>query len=248
VSESLDNPGMERQKRETRFWNQWNHSHRRHEDIDETTAGLGDAIVDAVRRVATAEPAILEIGCGTGWLAPRLAALASYYEGWDLSPTAIEMASAHAPDLRFEVRDLRDGLHPHRTFDVVVMVDTIAYFDDQDAAMAVVGRLLAPGGHLVLSTVNPFVYSRISWVGPPGEGQVRNWLTRGELVGLLERHRLEAGETRTILPAGDTGLLRWVNARRLNRPLEALLSRGRITRVKERLGLGQYRLVVARRA
>jgi 2-polyprenyl-3-methyl-5-hydroxy-6-metoxy-1,4-benzoquinol methylase len=232
----------------TRFWDDWNSSYRQHTALDETTARLGDAVVDAVRAHAPPHASIVEVGCGTGWLAPRLAALASHYEGWDLSPAAIRLASQHAPTLHFEVRDLQRGESWDRVFDVVVMVDAIAYFTNQDAAVAAVRRLLAPGGHLVLSTVNPIVYRRLSWVGPPGEGQVRQWLTRGELVRLLERHDLKPGETRTILPAGDRGFLRWVNARKLNRPVEALVSARRLVRAKERLGLGQYRLLVAQRA
>jgi SAM-dependent methyltransferase len=165
------------------------------------------------------------------------------YEGWDLSDAAIELARRRHPSYRFAVADIHEA-EAEETSDIVVSVDSVACFRDQDAALSNVRRMLAPGGYLVLSTVNPFVYERISSVGPPGEGQVRKWLSRRELRALLERTSFEPVVRRTIMPAGDQGLLRWLNSPKLNAPLAAVFSP---TRVRERCGLGQYRLAVARR-
>jgi hypothetical protein len=85
----------------------------------------------------------------------------------------------------------------------------------------------------------------MSWIGPPGHGQVRKWLTKNELHELLDRHDLSIVSSRTVLPEGDEGVLRWINSRRLNRPIERFLGERRVAAAKERVGLGQYRVVVA---
>jgi SAM-dependent methyltransferase len=231
---------------EASFWNNWNTAHRRPDEIvpDSLPMALGQAVVDAVSALPVERPRILELGCGTGWLANQLAAFGPY-TGWDLSEEAIELARERFPLHRFEVADIHDvcGEDP---FDVVVSVDAIAYFRDQGLAFRNVHDVLTPGGHFVVSTVNPFAYSRMSWIGPPGEGQVRKWLTRSSLHALLERTSFDVVSSRTILPAGDTGVLRWVNSRKVNAPFVRLLGASRVTRLKEASGLGQYRLVVAR--
>jgi SAM-dependent methyltransferase len=205
---------------------------------------LGEAVVGAVAALPLSRPRILEVGCSTGWLAPKLAALGSY-EGWDISDGAVELARRNHPSCRFETVDIHDVGFGGQPFDVVVCVDAVAYFRDQDAALTNARSLLAPGGYLVLTTVNPYVYSRMSWIGPPGEGQVRKWLTKSDLRDLLERTSFQLSASWTILPDGDQGVLRWINSRKLNTPVWALLSTQRVEHVKEAFGLGQYRVVVA---
>ncbi len=231
---------------ETSFWNQWNTEHRRPDEIDPRSLpmALGRAVVEAVSALPSSGLASCELGCGTGWLAEQLASFGPY-SGWDLSEGAIELARERFPTHRFEVADIHDA-RGKDAFDVVVSVDAIAYFRDQDLAFRNVHDLLISGGHFVVSTVNPFVYSRISWIGPPGEGQVRKWLTRSDLHSLLDRTSFDVVSSRTILPAGNTGVLRWVNSRKVNAPFVRVLGQARVARAKEASGLGQYRLAVAR--
>jgi SAM-dependent methyltransferase len=231
---------------EASFWNDWNTAHRRPDEIvsDSLPMALGRAVLEEVLALPVERPRILELGCGTGWLANELARLGPY-AGWDLSAEAIKCARQRFPGHRFEVADIHnppDNDH----FDIVVSVDTIAYFRDQDQAFRNMHDLLVPGGNLVVSTVNPFVYSRMSWIGPPGEGQVRKWLTKSELHALLTRTSFDLLSSRTILPAGDEGLLRWVNSGKLNAPFVRVLGAARVMGAKEACGLGQYRLAVAR--
>ena len=230
---------------EISFWDKWNTANRRPDTIEPGSVpnALGHAVLATVSALPVERPRILELGCGTGWLADELATFGTY-TGWDLSVGAIELARERFPDHQFAVTDIHDARN-EGPFDVVVSVDSIAYFRDQPLALRNVHDLLDPGGYLVVSTVNPFVYSRISWVGPPGEGQVRRWLTKRELHSLLERSSFEVVSSRTILPAGDTGILRWVNTRKLNAPISRLLGASRVAHAKEACGLGQYRLVAA---
>jgi SAM-dependent methyltransferase len=231
---------------EASFWNDWNTAHRRPDEIvrDSLPMALGRAVLDAVSSLPLELPRILELGCGTGWLANQLSTFGPY-TGWDLSEEAIGVARHRFPEHRFEVADIHD-VRGQDAFEVVVSVDAIAYFRDQVLAFQHVHDLLAPGGYFVLSTVNPFAYSRMSWIGPPGDGQVRKWLGRRDLYALLERTSFDVISSRTILPAGNTGVLRWVNSRKVNAPFVRALGESRVNRVKEASGLGQYRLVVAK--
>jgi hypothetical protein len=77
-------------------------------------------------------------------------------------------------------------------------------------------------------------------------GPVSHWLSRRELHGLIRRAGLSIERSYTIMPRGNMGLLRIVNSSRLNEafgPRCAAMFR----RVKESAGLGQYRVVIARK-
>lgn len=232
---------------EKRYWDSWN-TQRRSGVLERSSipGQLGTVILREVASLGLEEPRIVEIGCGTGWLAEQLAGHSSYL-GLDLSPKAIEEARARVPGARFSAADIHDWDVQDERFDLALMVDAISCFRDQDLAVRKVFQMVEPGGYLVLSTVNPFVYSRISWVGAPGEGQVRKWLTRSALHVLLERGGFQIVRSCTVMPAGDRGILRIFNARKLNRLVQFLIPETAIRRTKEFFGLGQYRIVVARR-
>jgi len=104
----------------------------------------------------------LDIGCGTGLLADRLAAHSDEVVGIDVSAVAIERArewSASRPGLRFMQADLLalDPAHYHG-FDLVVVADAIYYLppdalDDAGLKSLVsrLARLLTPDGILLLA-------------------------------------------------------------------------------------------------
>jgi hypothetical protein len=63
---------------------------------------------------------------------------------------------------------------------------------------------------------------------------------------LIKRAGLKIEHSYSIMPRGDAGILRIINSRRLNHmfgPRSAALLR----RLKEHLGLGQYRVLIARK-
>ncbi len=229
---------------EVAWWDQWNTQDSPNSCHDSPRTHTGFLAVREVEQLKLDNPSILEVGCGNGWLAEKLSGIGQYV-GLDLAPAAVEAAKKRVPSADFVVADFHTWQAQDGSFDIVVMVDTIAYFRDQDKAVARARSLLKPGGWLVLTTVNPFVYSRLSWVGPPGQGQVRKWLTRKTLEDLLERNGFERQKLYTVLPAGDRGILRLLNSRKLSK----LLFGGEVsrwyTRLKEKVGLGQFRVAVA---
>src|ERR1700721_2281106 len=61
----------------------------------------------------------------------------------------------------YEAADFHDTALPSQPFDIIVCVDAISYFRDKKLCLSKMGKSLRPEGHLVLTTVNPFVYDRI---------------------------------------------------------------------------------------
>ena len=95
---------------------------------------------------------VLEIGCGLGRLAARVAAPGREVIGVDLSPEMIARAralGAGTPGLGFECADFFD-LDPGAGRFECVLSAAVLHHLDADAAIARMMLLLAPGGRLVL--------------------------------------------------------------------------------------------------
>jgi SAM-dependent methyltransferase len=177
----------------------------------------------------------------------------SGYHGLDVSAAAIEIARrkasglSHAP-MTYEAGDVHEWPLPPDPFGLVVCVDAVAYFRDQGLVLKKIARVLQPAGKLVMTTINPFVYHRIRSTAqsPLREGSVSRWLSRRELHALIQSRGFAIEHSWTIMPRGNQGILRLINARRID---AAAGARGAsiLKDWKERAGLGQYRIVIARK-
>ncbi|SHN14122.1 class I SAM-dependent methyltransferase [Cryptosporangium aurantiacum] len=138
---------------------------------------------------------ILDIGCGTGILAVRLAAAGKIVTGVDPAPGSIDHArnrpgGQHVNWIRGEVRDVVVG-----DFDLATMTGNVAQAivdrNKWDKTLAGTRRLLRPGGHLVFETRVPEQRAWELWtreltertVDVDGIGPVRTWT---EVVDLAE--------------------------------------------------------------
>ena len=100
---------------------------------------------------------ILDVGCATGRLLERLAAAgARDLAGSDLAPRIVDVARRRLAD-QGSVADLRPadaegGLPwPGGSFDAVTLTGVLHHFMTPEAALGEMGRVLRPGGRLVLS-------------------------------------------------------------------------------------------------
>jgi SAM-dependent methyltransferase len=233
--------------KETEYWDYWNTKSRAGVlDPNSYWGRLRTSVYREIVSLPLVKPRVVEIGCGTGWLAEGLIGFGSYL-GLDLSPKAIEEAQKRVPGAKFLAADVLRWDPQGERFDLVLFIDSLTSFRDQDLAVAKVFQLLQPGGYLVLASLNPFVFSRISWVTPPGEGQVRKWLSKADLRTMLRRAGLRIVRFFTVIRAGDRGILRILNSPKLNRVVETLIPEAWIRRVMEVCGLGQFLIVVAQR-
>jgi len=96
---------------------------------------------------------LLDVGCGTGFLAELLAPSGRFaYTGLDLSEGMIRAARAkNIPGAVFRQGTADRLPFPDGAFDVVVCSQSFHHYPRQDEAMREARRVLAPGGLYVLS-------------------------------------------------------------------------------------------------
>lgn len=126
------------------------HLHDLHERIPEDAAVLG-LFIDRVKH--SPHGTVLDVGCGTGRLAPLLSSAGLEYRGIDLSPGMVEVAGRDHPAHRFEVADVRALSIPDGACGGVVCWYSLMYLAPAARAVAYqeLARVLAPGGHLVVA-------------------------------------------------------------------------------------------------
>ena len=74
---------------------------------------------------------------------------------------------------------------PPSKFDVVICLETISHVPDQAGFIERLATVTRPGGYLIITAQNKFVYERRSDIGPPKPGSIRKWLTDKQLRELL---------------------------------------------------------------
>jgi ubiquinone/menaquinone biosynthesis C-methylase UbiE len=114
-----------------------------------------NAWLDVLSRLAGREPQrVLDVGCGTGFLALLLAELSHTVSGIDLSPQMIDRARRKAQQadrqIDFRVCDAGALVFADETFDVVVARHVIWNLPDPERGVAEWLRVLRPGGRLAL--------------------------------------------------------------------------------------------------
>jgi ubiquinone/menaquinone biosynthesis C-methylase UbiE len=109
---------------------------------------------------SSARPRALEIGCGAGHLTTRLAACAASVDAVDASQAMADATAARVKDAKLDGRVSVRQADAHTLpfspehFDLVVAVGVIPWLHSPAAALVEIGRVLRPGGRLVLTADN----------------------------------------------------------------------------------------------
>jgi len=229
-----------------RFWNTWNARHREeNREMPEVNRRQARMVLEWITNFGRKDLDILDIGCGSGWLCQQLLPFGRV-TGTDLSNEVLARSEAAVQKVKFVPGDFFELDFPSSGFDVVVSLEVLAHVADQNAFLERILRLLRPGGYVMLATQNRFSLERWTEVPPKGAGQIRSWVDAKTLRRLLNKS-FEIVELTSIVPVGNRGILRWINAPKVNRMLAVFASPQRIEGLKERLFLGHTLMLLARK-
>jgi SAM-dependent methyltransferase len=127
-----------------------------------------DAVLAA--RVPPGARSVLDVGCGDGFLAARLAERVPTVVGLDIDEAVLDRARTRFPALNIRWRrdDALTAALPEAPFDAVVSNAAFHHFDDPQAALARLGSLLRPGGVLAVVTFARPTPRDLPWVAATG--------------------------------------------------------------------------------
>jgi SAM-dependent methyltransferase len=126
-----------------------------------------EATLRRVQALLSVERDVLEIGCGTGTTALRLAPFTRGLLATDVSAGMIaiareKLAAQPVPNLRFAVADADAPVFGNGAYDVVLAFNMLHLVSDLDRALALAAQALRPGGLLICKTpciaeMNPLI-------------------------------------------------------------------------------------------
>ena len=165
--------------------------------------------LDATARAPLDGLRLLDVGCGGGLIAEPMARLGAQVTGVDAAEANVKTASVHAAEVGLAI-DYRAGTAEalieagEPPFDIVLALEIVEHVADVDVFLKTCARLLAPGGLLVLSTLNrtPKAFA----LAIVGAEHVLRWLPRGthdwsKFVTPEEMRAPLAAEGLTVAPA-----------------------------------------------
>ena len=102
---------------------------------------------------------VLDVGCGGGLLSEAMAVAGATVTGLDLASELLEVARLHAlesgvsVDYRLQTAEAHAQSHAGR-YDVVTCMEMLEHVPDPGSVIAALARLVRPGGHVFVSTIN----------------------------------------------------------------------------------------------
>jgi 2-polyprenyl-3-methyl-5-hydroxy-6-metoxy-1,4-benzoquinol methylase len=235
-------------ERQRQWWNRFDNDFFEGEKLGPEDRERGDLVLSFLRSLKLANPSILEVGCANGWFATRLAECGRV-TGTDLADAAVEKARVTCPSGKFVAGDFLSMSFPEK-YDIAVTMETMAHVADQAAFCARLREVLKPGGHLVMTTQNRFVYDRKrpgifkQMVNESPDAVLARYATIREVKALLSPH-FAIKRLTTLHPHGNRGILRPINSPKLNRLASLAIPKRWLTSLKQACGLGQTIVVLA---
>jgi SAM-dependent methyltransferase len=127
----------------------------RYDELEPWYEHLYDVLHAIVREVIGRPPVAgaraLDAGCGTGFQSTLLADLGWRPYGIDVSPALLDVARRRLPTGRLTLASVEALPYPAAHFDVAAACgSTLSFVDDPARALVELGRVLRPGGRLLL--------------------------------------------------------------------------------------------------
>jgi ubiquinone/menaquinone biosynthesis C-methylase UbiE len=193
---------------DARFWDRAAHKYAR--DPIKDMAGY-ERTIERTRQYLKDADLVLELGCGTGTTALKLAPHVSRLIGTDVSAGMIAIArekavQANGTNVQFAVAPLHDMPQADGTFDVVLAFNVLHLVARRPDAFAGISRHLKPGGLFIsktpcLSEMNPLIRMAVPVMRAIGKAPYVEAFSavelEGEMVGagftIVERARHGSG-------------------------------------------------------
>jgi arsenite methyltransferase len=148
--------------------------------------------IEITKSKMTGDDVVLDVGCGTGSLALRLAPTGAQIHGLDLSDEMIRIARAKAStqgvdNVTFHVGPFDDAIaFGDASLDGLCAYSLLHLVEDRAAVLQRILRLLKPGGFFVSSTV----CLGESWVPYTPLLTVMRWLGKAPMVKVFSKRAL----------------------------------------------------------
>jgi ubiquinone/menaquinone biosynthesis C-methylase UbiE len=135
----------------------WNRVARRYAQMDIRNPDAYEQTLDSIRAHLSEKDCVLELGCGTGTTAFRLAQNVRRYVASDYSSEMIDIALERQPpetreNLDFHVGQIGDGNHPTGPFNMVLCFNFLHLLDDRQAMLKGIHKNLETGGMFISKT------------------------------------------------------------------------------------------------
>jgi 2-polyprenyl-6-hydroxyphenyl methylase/3-demethylubiquinone-9 3-methyltransferase len=150
---------------------------------------------------------LLDVGCGGGLICEPMARLGATVTGIDAAQGNIGIAEQHARDsglaIAYRHAAVEDLAAAGECFDVVLALEIVEHVADPELFLEACGAVLAPGGALVLATLNRT--AKAFALAIVGAEYVLRWLPRGthDWRKFLRPSELAAGLRRCGLELAD---------------------------------------------
>lgn len=185
-----------------------------------------EATLRRVQGLLSPQHDVLEIGCGTGSTALRLAPFTRSLLATDVSPQMVaiaqqRLAAQPTPQLRFAVADAEAAAFGPEAFDAVLAFNVLHLTSALDEALSRLVQALRPGGRLISKTaciaemnlLIPYLavpVMRALHLVPPvlcfDEHRLRSAMVRqGLQIVCIERHGTRGKDTRAFIVARKPG-------------------------------------------
>lgn len=162
---------------------------------------------------------VLDVGCGGGLIAEPLARLGARVTGIEPAEESIAAARLHADkqglSIDYRVGRVEDLIEAQERFDAVVCLEVLEHVPDPAAFLAMIAKLVEPGGLMILSTLNRTLKSYalaivateyvLGWL-PVGTHQWERFITPDELSRFATAAGLDAPRIEGLVyqPLSDT--------------------------------------------